>query len=773
LATGPLEGQTVARTVVNPTQQGFSPTEATAAASPGHKIHGRYVIQLSDELDASHVKRAIAHEVAELRALRDLAGHHEHPRPDALRPGATRAALSPHDRGRLAEIEVLAAQLASPTATADAKAHARTELAALVEHLGLREGEPGAAARFELAAAHLGERARAELARTRGATADGTAAHAELSAIRTRASEDIAAAERDRMPRSDHDMPRTTDEHGRPLDGAALRERAQQAADARQRKSDATWAELEALHRAGAARGEIPRLPFELQIGGGASLAGRDRAHLVVDDRGRWHADGNHEIAQTTTQTRQARDAGLGDPTEVAGPNARVPRDAVTYWEDHIAAQGPVVNGRASLRIGDRGELLVDILYRGRTLTFRTEKVPYVATGFVPELVPGGPRDLSPTVAAARVAEVLDKAAQDAPPGSTLQTAAARAHAALARTPMVSPQDAIQLLTILGDPELRAALRSSPEIAAALELGGAAEHWRELTAGDDPARPHVFFGDQANLGREQAMRSHNWVIAGTGGTAVSAAEIILSQNLKARVTLIGPNEPAGLLENDQFRALAAERGDAALAAALGQPPGDGRLSIRRDYAGTPVGKDRGAWEASRSSNERDGWVDERDISAELRSRRVYDVNGAQTHVHGTAYIAAVGRADAYPPVVASLIDQTRRSEGRYYVKALFHDRQYAGYQVTIKSRDGQTVGTVDVTGAASRFLPIDDAIAHAANREDAKDLKKVKAAEDWDAPPESGNFAGGFAATATQAARYAAQRKVPPRAPVETRNEHQ
>src|SRR6185436_1824684 len=144
-----------------------------------------------------HVKRAVAHELAEIRSLRELAAQHEHAGPDALRPNATGTALSPHDRGRLAEIEILAEQLASPASTADVKARARTELAALVEHLGLREGEPGAAARFDLAAAHLGERARAELGRARRAVAAGTAAHAELSAIRTRARAD-ATAEADR-----------------------------------------------------------------------------------------------------------------------------------------------------------------------------------------------------------------------------------------------------------------------------------------------------------------------------------------------------------------------------------------------------------------------------------------------------------------------------------------------------------------------------------------------------------------------------------------------
>jgi hypothetical protein len=107
--------------------------------------------------------------------------------------------------------------------------------------------------------------------------------------------------------------------------------------------------------------------------------------------------------------------------------------------------------------------------------------------------------------------------------------------------------------------------------------------------------------------------------------------------------------------------------------------------------------------------------------------------------------------------VASLIDQTRRTGGDYYVKALFYDRQYVGFQVTLVTMHGER--TIDVTGAASRYLPIEDAITHARTEDDIIDLRKVKHAEDWDAPSESGNFAGGFAATATQTARYGALRR--------------
>jgi hypothetical protein len=333
-----------------------------------------------------------------------------------------------------------------------------------------------------------------------------------------------------------------------------------------------------------------------------------------------------------------------------------------------------------------------------------------------------------------------------------VQAAAARAHAALASTPMVSHQDAIQLGSILGDPELRAALGEQPAFKAALQLADAAATWRDLVAADDPRHPHVFFGDHANLGREQALRSHNWVIAGPGGTGISAAEIILSENPKAHVTMVGEDPPAGLLENDQFRGLAERHADAALAAKLGIPPGDGRFRIEFDRVGKPS-------QEARAEKLPDGWVDEADIAPELRSGRVYDANGTKSHPRGTAYVAALGRANDYPPVVAALIDEIRRVGGNYAISAILYDRQYAGYRVEVTNKEGHVTGKVDVTGAASRFLPIDDAIEHAASPVDKQRLLKVKNADDWDAPAESGNFPGGFAATATQAGRYAARRK--------------
>jgi hypothetical protein len=262
----------------------------------------------------------------------------------------------------------------------------------------------------------------------------------------------------------------------------------------------------------------------------------------------------------------------VGDPAEVAAPSARVPRDAIAAWEDDLAAQGPVVNGRAALRLGDRGALLVDIVHQGQTLTFRTDAAPYVATGFVPERIPGMPRSATPLAVARALDALLATSRQRADLAPDAQVALARAQAALAAAPMVTHRDAAQLAAQLTAIDrsgaLAAALGDAPAYRDALALGAAVSHWEALAAGD-PGGLRVLLGDRANLGREQAHYAHNWVIAGTGGTAVSAAEILLDENRKARVTLVGADTPAGLLENDQFMALARRHADADLARQLG------------------------------------------------------------------------------------------------------------------------------------------------------------------------------------------------------------
>jgi hypothetical protein len=93
------------------------------------------------------------------------------------------------------------------------------------------------------------------------------------------------------------------------------------------------------------------------------------------------------------------------------------------------------------------------------------------------------------------------------------------------------------------------------------------------------------------------------------------------------------------------------------------------------------------------------------------------------------------------------------------VKPLFYDRQYVGYQVRFVSARGEPRGVVHVTGAASRFLPFQDAIDRRDDHVAEDHFKRARQAAALDAPPESGGFAGGLAATATQTAHYATARR--------------
>jgi hypothetical protein len=110
-----------------------------------------YVIRVSKGAPASSVERALAHELAEIRAVHgavDIEQQH------ALAPGSKATKLSPHDEGRLAELDVLIKQ--SNLETPEGR-RAFDEAQRLAAHLGLTgEGEP-AAARRALALKNLPE----------------------------------------------------------------------------------------------------------------------------------------------------------------------------------------------------------------------------------------------------------------------------------------------------------------------------------------------------------------------------------------------------------------------------------------------------------------------------------------------------------------------------------------------------------------------------------------------------------------------------------------
>ncbi|MEV6695167.1 C2 family cysteine protease [Micromonospora sp. NPDC051196] len=129
LAAGPLADGVVAQSVRNP--------------------DGTFTVTVSDRAANHAVVRALAHEVAELVALnesgRALVGPLD---PGNVRGPIDASGLTAHDRGRLAEIRLLAAGYA--TTDALGRLAVRAEIDALADDLGLRVGDAGVRARWAL-----------------------------------------------------------------------------------------------------------------------------------------------------------------------------------------------------------------------------------------------------------------------------------------------------------------------------------------------------------------------------------------------------------------------------------------------------------------------------------------------------------------------------------------------------------------------------------------------------------------------------------------------
>ncbi|WP_420812897.1 C2 family cysteine protease [Micromonospora zingiberis] len=123
-------------------------TDGVVAQSTGNP-DGTFTVTVSDRAVDQVVARALAHEVAELVALHEAGPALVGP----LDPGNVRGPLSvtgltAHDRGRLAEIRLLAAAYAG--ADAAGRLAVRAEIDALADHLGLRVGDPDVRARWAL-----------------------------------------------------------------------------------------------------------------------------------------------------------------------------------------------------------------------------------------------------------------------------------------------------------------------------------------------------------------------------------------------------------------------------------------------------------------------------------------------------------------------------------------------------------------------------------------------------------------------------------------------
>ncbi|HEU5332017.1 MAG TPA: hypothetical protein VFU73_04625 [Actinocrinis sp.] len=747
----------------------------TAARSVLNHDKNEHVIQVSDQISVRHVQRAVAHEIGEIVADRQryivdkldaFAPDEGNLRPDGPTAGVK---LTPHDAGRVQELRVLGEQMDRLSAGARSLEEqaqledTHREAMALVEHLGLREGTPGATERRALIfdAGRLAPDAQAHV-RSLLTDAGGpreSLSHDDQQILRNihdqaRADQATFDAHRDALEPA---FARPIADGGGKIEPARMQELADTATAQRAEKSQETLAELRRQAVETAKIGGYPKVSFE--AGGGAALSGRDPGALLVDDRGRWQSDNGDRIAQTADQLRNLRQTGLGDPYQFVGeggPGARVPLEAVRYWEDSIAAQGPVIDGTATFR-RENGKLLADISPSdgSPTLTVEVEGAPVIASGFPPEIIPGIDRSVGGMHGA------FDNTAGALAAMGTPDAASAKAQIdALSWRDPASAQKALDILAA------HAIDRGALPEPATRSLGQIA-NWQSLR---DRFPGRVISGDEANLAGTDAGAAKEWIVAGTGGTGISGVENMLKLDPDAKFTMLGRNAPPGLGDNTQWKEVRGRHD-------LGFDPNDPSAPSRQNPDGswpnpTATGRLTMAFDPSMNIT----GIEDRTGSGGPR----FAVAG----IEGDGVIASLGTRNSVPPAVADLVDAAvRRDPKSVSGRMLFDDDgQYLGYRITVDGR------ALDVTGAASRFFPVGqlfearpgdagplpasgpgtvwstDDTRYAASGRPAPGAPPsagfaAQTGSNRDAPPEGGNFDGGYVATATQTAHYAAWRR--------------
>jgi hypothetical protein len=286
-----------------------------------------------------------------------------------------------------------------------------------------------------------------------------------------------------------------------------------------------------------------------------------------------------------------------------------------------------------------------------------------------------------------------------------------------------------------------------PGMDDALQTLEASNEWQRQK-NQDVGQQSLFLGDEANLwtikklvAPDNREAPKHVVVAGTGGTAISAVEIILASNPNVKVTMLGRDTPAGLAGNDQFRQVAKKHLDHEDAAKLGLPGGtvDERLRIVIDAK-----MDLGAPKAH-TENGHQEWT-------------AYTDPKTNVAYSGDAYISALGRENQVPPIVSEMIMRARLQggDGAVQYKPLFDGGQrFTGYQIAITI--GKKTHYVEVTGSVSRFAPRGAGSPdNAGFRGD--DAARIDRASRVDAHPNSGGFDAGYGATADQSVAYARDR---------------
>jgi hypothetical protein len=773
-----------------------------------------HVLQISSSADDTEIPRALASGLAEIAEVVRIASIGADPdRSDLLRPGGVAPVLSPHDRGSVAELEALS-RAANAAVGPVQRQQAYARLHQLIDDLGLRATDPASAGRRAAFAAGLTPTATHWL---NTLALDPVALGPNTGPAYMAAKVDEEAAEvSDRRDKAREAPLHQTPRQGAYINADGARRLADLAATRRRAKSEQMvlkYQNLVAVAAPGYHRVESP------QIGGGATLSAVRPGQLLIDDAGRWQRDPSANLAQTAAQLHWVREAGLGDPFEfVDGPNDRVPLAAVRYWQDTIAAQADLIDGRASTTVDVQGRLILRVIpTAGAQLAFEVGGNAVIGTGFPPENIP---RPRAPLPAPAKATLLAELTNLGTPAALGLH----------ARLVPVDPTNDTQVMAFTASPDpggVFALLRAPGGPAeAAMRVFDAPGSW---ATHHDPAahQPRVLTGDEANTRTIDPAAAAHWVITGVGGTGISAAEIILDGNPIARVTMIGGNATAGLFDNVQARRVMARYGPTGqrrFQVVTGQdigelrtPDGGGTFDVGGPITGQGhltaapaapallpnhrkwlVDADPLLLPAVRALAARDVIAEANHVGAAPYQRVLITLVGPQITdqlrddpaleqllqdygpVSGTirfqvatgggygavaaagagfatgelnvdGYISAIGRRGQSAPMITSLL-ASANAAGHAIGHFLLWDAngQYIGYRIAITAV-GQPPRNVDVTGAASRFLPIPPF--------GVVDQNLVTQAGTLDAPPESGNFDGGFSASALQSQNYARQRR--------------
>ncbi|MFF9015970.1 hypothetical protein ACF09C_23770 [Streptomyces sp. NPDC014870] len=712
----------------------------TIATTSTNTTSNQYIVQVSDRLPQELLRRVLAHEVGELAAVHERSSQGLTPvRENLLEQGTEfgeHPELSSRDHGRIGELNWLASRAVDANLAEQSRSEARFEFSAYLDQCGLRpmaavsdietyapEERAARVRRFaskdflSLESERLVRELALPIEQLDPADASALQASREAAVVAQRQVEAFIGRRDITMPMPGYDQ------NGVPLPREQVGPASVQWADYRGQMGELAAQTVENQNAAG----EIPLR--KVTIGGGASLSGRDDEALLIDAVGRWHLDPGKGIVQSADQDRDlAQWMGVDPYQAVDEPGDRISIDAVRLWEDQLATQGDVVNGRAHLRLDENGTLLAEAQAfnrdgserGGAPLLVRVDGTPNVATGLTPEVVPGIARDngeLGPGVESrSEAVRLISERLQELEGQNVAGASELRGQLTDAER---TGADAATVLAAVNSSNLRGALVDGlgdgpvkRRLQGCFTTLDATEKWETAR---EAAPGRVLMGDEVAENRFNPADAEHWIVAGSGGTGVANAEIILRENPNAKVTIIGAAPPPALEHQVQFPEMREEfKGRlnfvTARVGAIETFQGeDGRTSFRLEYPG---------------ENEGD-------------PKRVLE---------GDGYVASLGRTNPLPPALQTLANQVRDNRGQVTGDLMFdQDDQYIGYGLTFRTEDGKE-HRVDVDGAASWQLPREvftpeSGIQQRLNAMGARAL-----------PAETGNASPGFSPIARQSA---------------------